>query len=351
MPISPDSPTITWHKYLIRPLLPCRYVYSDNPKLTPDALDVPLEATHKSSASAMFARDTTIETTGRIIDRYITRLDKFLEDEKKEMMVEPDYTQTLYSEQAVAEVYFKNVLVPVKQALQELFNPALQREDLVGAKYFFNIRPQQMSSTGDRSRCDHYLVLEHMDGVIPDRATHGPPKQVEWQKPEAFMAMLEARQKWEKTNAADKRNEIAPEYPRVLCVIEEKKPHVIDPGAFTAAYCETSTLKRSQAARNVKSILPQIKKYSVDAECNLILLTDYINTMILEVKEAGAELRTRDDPRFPGFKDNRKEPIVGVERLKDKPPRYLLFMAAAKRLNDVKLISVTADSRLNFPPP
>ncbi|KAJ6571035.1 hypothetical protein B0H10DRAFT_1964467 [Mycena sp. CBHHK59/15] len=190
---------------------------------------------------------------------------------------EEDYIQPLLNEQAVAyvppkllsvrqtlslnfrEVYFKTVLAPVKQALEMLLEKLLTRVDLAKAGYFFNIRPQQGSPSKDnRTRCDHYLVLEHKDGIDKNGDADAPHKIILWRDPQRFANMLKERVKWEADPSSNAG--AAPEYPcLVLCMIEEKKPNVIREDDFVPEYVQNA-IKRDAGARNVADFLPPVKK-------------------------------------------------------------------------------------------
>ncbi|KAJ7891735.1 hypothetical protein B0H13DRAFT_1887052 [Mycena leptocephala] len=257
----------------------------------------------------------------------------------KKVWAEDDCTQPLYNEQAVAydfyapELYFKNVIAPTKQGLDTVLKPLLNRPDLKKAGYFFNVSPiswelaQIANGQGkDRTRCDHYLVLEHMDKVTED-PTWAPPKDIVWQSPDDFRRMLAERNDWD----GDEEDSEAPAYPRlVLAVIEEKKPNAIDPDAFKAG----REKKRTTSEKNVAKMLPQIKKYSVDAQCPLVVLTDYNNTMLLEVVNAGAK-RTENGRGIVSTPD---VPVVKFSQMSDGP-RFALFASAIKRLVEAGLLS------------
>ncbi|KAJ7844978.1 hypothetical protein B0H13DRAFT_2286257 [Mycena leptocephala] len=229
-----------------------------------------------------------------------------------------------------------NVLVPVKDALQTLLKPLLERKDMAEPRYFFNIRQQQYSPTKDSTRSDHFLVFEHRDGIDPEDKVTAPNKRVIWQSPKEFANMLQARVAWEVSNpnatAADRKK--APPYPRlVLGVIEEKKPDVVQESEFSHDYAN----QNSQGAKNVNAFLPQLKKYSIDAQCRLVILTDYLTTLLLDVQKAGA----RWDPIEETIKPIPGEVArVAVCRL-DQKPRYALFSIAVRRLIDAGLITIS----------
>ncbi|KAJ6596005.1 hypothetical protein B0H10DRAFT_1960259 [Mycena sp. CBHHK59/15] len=285
MPIAQNKPATNWLDYLNHPLLTChtRPVQLGSDGHPVDSNDDDLEETHglgKTSTSAC-GLPTTIRKSVSVLTRDITsNITRFLKG-KGGIIAEEDYIQPLYNEQAVAEVFFKNVLAPVKAALDTLLEPMLKKGDLQAGGYFFNIRLQQSSYTGDGTRCDHYLVLEHMDGI--------------------------------------------------LCV----KPNVIREQAFDKNYLKDSE-KQGQAglgARNVVKFLPQVKKYSVDAQCRLVIITDYVTTMLLDVEEAGAYYDLDKNKIY----QNDEEAKVSVARLRE-PPHYYLFASAVKRLVEAGLI-------------
>ncbi|KAJ7852898.1 hypothetical protein B0H14DRAFT_2580661 [Mycena olivaceomarginata] len=277
-----------------------------------------VEATHESSntTTRICGALTTLVRSHQLIE---TKLKKHIESTLKT----DDYTQPLYNEQAVAELYFKNVLAPTKQALDTLLARLLKRADLKEAGYFFNLRPQQLSPSG---------VLEHMDKAA-EGPTWAPPKKIIWQSPADFVTMLEKCNNWDGVGDA-------PDYPRlVLCVIEEKKPNVVDPDSFKPG----REKRQTKAQKNVAKFLPQVKKYSVDAQCPLVILTDYINTMLLEVVTAGAKqtengsiISTPDDP------------VVRFSPLSD-PPRLVLFANAIRRLVEAGLVTCASKFILRGP--
>ncbi|KAJ7136308.1 hypothetical protein C8R43DRAFT_955785 [Mycena crocata] len=211
---------------------------------------------------------------------------KFLEKQAR-ILVEEDYVQPLLNEQGVAD--FKNVLAPVKQVLEELILPLLQKDkDIMGAGYSFNIRPQQMP-VKSQSRPDHFIVFEHMDG-IPNGKGYAPPSRPEWSTPADFATQLAARTAWDREYPNGDGPSKRPEYPRLVL-------------------------------------------YSVDANCNLVILTDYLTTMVLDVKVAGAELIKGE------VKKNDDTPHVSFYVL-DTPPRLSIFETAINRLHLAKLLKM-----------
>ncbi|KAJ6560737.1 hypothetical protein B0H10DRAFT_2240324 [Mycena sp. CBHHK59/15] len=258
MPIAQNKPATNWLDYLNHPLPTCRtrpvQLGSDGRPV--DSNDNDLEETHgpgKTLTSAC-GLPTTIRKSVSVLTCDITsNIARFLKG-KGGIIAEEDYIQPL-------EVFFKDILAPVKAALDTLLGPMLKKGDLQAGGYFFNIRPQQSSYTGDGTRCDHYLVLEHMDGI--------------------------------------------------LCM----KPNVIREQAFDKNYLKDSE-KQGQAglgARNVVKFLPQVKKYSVDAQCRLVIITDYVTTMLLDVEEAGAYYNLDENKIY----QNDEEAKVSVARLRE----------------------------------
>ncbi|KAJ7441286.1 hypothetical protein B0H11DRAFT_2204826 [Mycena galericulata] len=328
MPSIANTPSTTWFSYMKDPMPPLPY--------RPVGDEIKTETTHPAGQSSMAAcgAATTLKASRTIIPRELEGcIERFVKNSEP-IIAEKNYGQPLYNEQGVAEVYFKNVIVPVKEALDILLLQMLEKKELKQAGYFFNIRQQQSSPSGDRTRSDHYLVLEHMDGVqeLPDNSNAPQKQKIVWRTPKIFAKMFTERKEWE---AAPTKTGQAPEYPRmVLCIIEEKKPNVIVEKEFNANY-ESST---SVGGKNVKNFLPQIKKYSVDAACPHVMLTDYLTTMLLYVKTPGAtfnevkkKIETTDD-----------KPEVWYSKL-DVPPRYSLFSSAIQRLLEAELIRVNKD--------
>ena len=80
---------------------------------------------------------------------------------------------------------------------------------------------------------------------------------------------------------------------------------------------------------------PYTARYSVDAQCKLVILTDYHTTLLLDVEEAGAVF---DEHTLRITKVGRR-PKVAVGRLKNAP-RLTLFSVSVKRLVDAKLIKI-----------
>ncbi|KAJ7891449.1 hypothetical protein B0H13DRAFT_1887220 [Mycena leptocephala] len=340
MPVPIDSPHTTWLEYLNGKVPECPHTLpGSDPKL--------IEQTHDAGKSSLAAcgGKTQFTSSSQILSG-VAGLDEVLKKAPAIVAEEP-YTQPLHNEQAVAEVFFKNILTPVGEALHT-FLKQMFKGDLEEVGYFFNIRPQQCSPTGDRTRSDHYLVLEHMEGIAAREAPH---KQMIWETPDEFKKMLAARRTWNKSNLVGP----PPKYPRlVLCVIEEEvglipavrayeltldgyhqQPHVIDPEEFTNGYVKRAQAKdgTGTAAANVKKFLPQLKKYSIDAQCNLVILTDYTQILLLDVKEPGASFNSEKNK----INNNGKPAKVAVYRL-TQPPRYVLFCTAIKRLMDAGCI-------------
>ncbi|KAJ7355720.1 hypothetical protein DFH08DRAFT_853302 [Mycena albidolilacea] len=342
MPIIPSKTPVKWLDYLESALPECPRDPIPGPIKKKKKTKLTIGRTHSPSSSSLAAcgAATTLRQTNNILPRFLEGdIRTFFTENAPLIIPEDDYVQPLLNEQAVAEVYFKAVLVPVKDALQTLLAPLLKRADLAKARYFFNIRPQQPSATGDLTRCDHFLVLEHMDGIDPDDKIKAPPTDVFWQSPEEFTDMLKARQQWEQSHAAQ---DPVPEYPRlVLGVIEEKKPNILDITEFQSTY----HAKKTTGAKNVADILPPVKKYSVDAQCPLVILTDYHVTLLLEVEEAGAQWdwSTKKIESKIGV-----VPVIKVCAL-DKPPRITLFSMAVRRLVDAKVLKVSS-SKIEWDP-
>jgi hypothetical protein len=221
MPISVTKPSVKWLEYLktVPPACPHKPL-PDNSKQPPKKLDI--ERTHPPSSSSLAACDatTTLTRSTNILTNFVANnVSQWLAADETRIIPEEDYIQPLLNEQAVAyvlhkassmrqtsspncrEVYFKTVLAPVKQALEMLLEELLTREDLAKAGYFFNIRPQQGSPTkdsmslplpferlllmlkSDRTRCDHYLVLEHKDGINKNGNADAPRKSILWRDP------------------------------------------------------------------------------------------------------------------------------------------------------------------------
>ncbi|KAJ7729633.1 hypothetical protein B0H14DRAFT_2640385 [Mycena olivaceomarginata] len=356
MPVSVTKPSIKWLEYLETIPPPCPHKpLPDNlkSKQPPRMLDI--ERTHSPSSSSLAAcgAETALTRSNHILTKFVANnVNLWLAGDETRIIPEEDYYQPLLNEQAVAyvptkvlsvpqtlsvdfrEVYFKTVLAPVKQALEMLLKQLLTREDLTKAGYFFNIRQQQGSPTKDnRTRCDHYLVLEHKDGIDKNGDADAPRKIVLWRDPQRFAKMLKERVKWEADPTPT--TGAAPEYPSlVLCVIEEKKPNVIREDDFVPEYAQKA-IKNDVGARNVSDFLPPVKKYSVDAQCKLVILTDYHTTLLLDVEEAGAIF---DEHTLRITKVDRR-PKVAVGRLKNAP-RLTLFSVAVKRLMDANLIKI-----------
>ncbi|KAJ6622193.1 hypothetical protein B0H10DRAFT_2014695 [Mycena sp. CBHHK59/15] len=343
MPIMPSKTAVKWLDYLESALPKCPHDPLPSPvSKKKKKKTLTISRTHSPSSSSLAAcgAATSLTQTNNILPRYLEgNIRAFFTENAPLIIPEDDYIQPLLNEQAVAEVFFKVVLAPVRDALQTLLAPLLKRADLAKARFFFNIRPQQPSATGDLTRCDHFLVLEHMDSIGPDDKIKAPPTDVFWQSPEEFADMLKARQQWEESHAAQ---DPAPEYPRlVLGVIEEKKPNVLDIDEFTSDY----PTKTTPGAKNVADILPPVKKYSVDAQCPLVILTDYHVTLLLEVKEAGAKWNRSTEKIEP---KTGVVPVIMVSAL-DTPPRITLFSMAVRRLVDAKVLKVSS-SKIDWDP-
>ncbi|KAJ7505696.1 hypothetical protein B0H11DRAFT_1904287 [Mycena galericulata] len=328
MPVSVDKPSVKWLEYLRTFPPPCPHIPLPDKFTKQRSHILDIERTHAPSSSSLKAcdADTTLTRSTHILTKYVDNsVVLWLAADESRIIPEDDYIQPLLNEQAVAEVYFKTILAPVKQALEVLLEPLLARADLAKAGYIFNIRPQQGSPT---------KVLEHKDGIDKDSKADAPPKRILWRDPTKFSEMLNERVKWESNTSPMKG--AAPEYPRlVLCVIEEKKPNVIREDDFAPGYLIKAT-KGEAGACNVVDFLPPVKKYSVDAQCRLVILTDYHTTLLLDVEEAGAAL---DENTMSVKKLHDTTPKVVVGRLQN-PPRLTLFAAAIKRLIDANLIKI-----------
>ncbi|KAJ7182421.1 hypothetical protein C8R43DRAFT_940578 [Mycena crocata] len=332
MPVWTTEEPTTWSDYMALEPPPCPYK-----PLGTTTLNIP--DTHEAGASSLAAcsAPTLIKKSQTMFHRDLLTAMRILLNRSEEIIVQKDHIQPLFNEQAVAEVYFTNVISPVMDALTKVLLPILMGSaELSEAKYFFNVRPQQVSSSGgqqtiDRTRCDHFLVFEHMEGV-PAGPDNAPPKDIKWQSMDEFRVALEARKKWN----ADYPNRDGPDkpaYPRlVLCIIEEKKPNVVIEAAFIADYDSTTSQRNVPGCKNLKKILPQIKKYSVDASCDMVLLTDYLTTMVLKIKNAGAGWENGAIVRKP-----RETPEIHFYCL-NHPPRESLLTCALARLKDAKLI-------------
>ncbi|KAJ7804724.1 hypothetical protein B0H14DRAFT_2883033 [Mycena olivaceomarginata] len=338
MPVSVTKPSVKWLNYLetVPPACPHKPL-PDKLKPRPKLLDI--ERTHPPSSTSLKACSarTTLTRSTNILSNFIANnVAQWLAADDARIIPEEDYIQPLLNEQAVAEVYFKTVLAPVKQALEMLLENLLKRDDLAKA---------------GRTRCDHYLVLEHTDGIDKNDKADAPPKRIVWRDPTLFAKMLKERVEWESDFSRTKGE--APEYPcLVLCVIEEKKPNVIREEDFMPGYF-TKAGTGDVGARNVLDFLPPVKKYSVDAQCRLVILTDYHTTLLLDVEEAGAEF---DENTLSITKLDNKQPRVAVGRL-SIPPRITLFSVAVKRLIDANLIKIEVQKehsgkkvKINFHP-
>ncbi|KAJ7070167.1 hypothetical protein C8F01DRAFT_546226 [Mycena amicta] len=211
MPTPVDKVPVTWLEFLEATPPACRRTSTEKP-----------ERTHAPSASSLATCGATTTLTFDNDIRSTLLADHtrdWLATQKIEIIPEEDYTQPLHNEQGVAELYVHTVLSRVKQALDILLADLLKHKDLAKAKYCFNIRPQQGSPTrSNNTRCDHFLVLEHYDGIAEDTP---PPKSIIWRDPKKIAEMLQARVEWE-SDISDMKGE-APAYPcLVLCVVEEK---------------------------------------------------------------------------------------------------------------------------------
>ncbi|KAJ7479457.1 hypothetical protein B0H11DRAFT_2233895 [Mycena galericulata] len=312
MPSLANTPSTTWLRYMTDPMpsLPYR----------PVGEEIKTETTHPAGQSSMAAcgAATTLKASRTILPRGLEdSIERFVKNSEP-IIAEKNYGQPLYNEQGVAEVYFKNVIVPVKEALDILLddisstfaNNRAPRPEIV-------LDPTTTSSWNIWTECKNYLTIQMRRKNKELFGTH--------QRYSRRCLLIE--KKWE---AAPTKTGKAPEYPRmVLCIIEEKKPNVIVEKEFNANY-ESST---SVGGKNVKNFLPQIKKYSVDAACPHVMLTDYLTTMLLYVKTPGAtfnevkkKIETTDD-----------KPEVWYSKL-DVPPRYSLFSSAIQRLLEAELI-------------
>jgi hypothetical protein len=172
MPIPVGTPPIKWWDYLQKDLPSCPYNPLDDAKSTTD-----VRKTHPPSRASLAACSgkTILVSTSGIINRFLARdihaLFDGLEGDCQLIIPEEDYIQPLLNEQGVAyvpsqlrsghmpdwgssEVFFMNVLVPVKDALQTLLKPLLERKDMAEPRYFFNIRQQQYSPTKGKSFVD-----------------------------------------------------------------------------------------------------------------------------------------------------------------------------------------------------
>ncbi|KAJ6616325.1 hypothetical protein B0H10DRAFT_1949176 [Mycena sp. CBHHK59/15] len=96
--------------------------------------------------------------------------------------------------------------------------------------------------------------------------------------------------------------------------------------------------------RNFGKFLPQIKKYSLDAQCPLILLTDYVNTTCLKVKESGTDYNKADRKLM---KNDKKAKVLCHER-QNPHPHHVLFSIAIMRLIDAGLWSEKVNGGLEF---
>ncbi|KAJ6613183.1 hypothetical protein B0H10DRAFT_2192107 [Mycena sp. CBHHK59/15] len=298
----------SWLDYLNQPLEPCRYKQSNY-------LEVPM-GTHTAGKTTMLVcgLGTDLTASQAIIDRITTgHIDRLIRTSGL-IIPEDQHTQPLLNEQSVAEMYFSNVLVPVKSALDTMFAPLLEKAATTTDVFIW---------------CDHYLVLEHLHKI--NGALVVPPLRITWQSPEEFKQALKLR-------VTSKPGQEVPYLRLVLCVIEEKKPLVIVPKCFTPNYY----LKDEVGYNNVGEFLPQLKKYSIDGKCPLVVLTDYIHTMMLNVVEAGA--RYDNEERIVRT-DNVGRALVEYQRL-DLPRRYVLFCAAVRRLEEAGLLKHDRDRGL-----
>lgn len=248
MAAQPEPKLVQWLDYLTAfpPMCPTKS----------SSLQLGVEDTHQAGKSSVelcptpliIVKQTVIsrEKSAAIL-KYLTQADM------KVPFWSAECSQALYNEQGVAcvfpnmlsvhnmvftyvfpsEVFFYNVLVPVKNALALVLKnhwaySGIEQE----VKYKIEIRAQQINTTGafialhilrasiygptDKGRCDHYIVLEPV--IMNQGENVVPPKEKTWVSVNEFCTQMGERQK-----AMRSGGKSGFDYPSmVLCVIEEK---------------------------------------------------------------------------------------------------------------------------------
>ncbi|KAJ7619388.1 hypothetical protein FB45DRAFT_157548 [Roridomyces roridus] len=222
---------------------------------------------------------------------------------------EDEYNPDLQNEQCVAESVLANVLEQVRKALEtcypELFTTLA---NIPRGKYRVSIRCQQ-SPVNDSTRCDHHFILEY------DHPESETPRVPPYHHVEEFLNAIYRRVRWNQENPAGNTAE-APPYPALALVILEEKVRrpwfsFIHKGSHRVGCIEAhdgrsvcislGLFKRGQGRRkkcptvcSASGAVCLLKlyfrfhpsssySYSVAAKCNLVILTDYLHTVLLDL--------------------------------------------------------------------
>ncbi|KAJ7199625.1 hypothetical protein GGX14DRAFT_401228 [Mycena pura] len=328
MPVSVNKPSVKWLDYLQTVPPDCPHKPPPNESAPPPKKHSDIERTHPPSSSSLRACDaaTILTRSNTILTNFLANnVAQWLAADETRIIPEDDYIQPLLNEQAVAYgSVFHDCPGTGQASIGNAFRGTVdKRRSGKGGLFFLTFALNNLK----RRRLK-----------INDKAD-APPKSVIWRDPTRFAEMLKERVKWESDTS--RTTQKAPDYPcLVLCVIEEKngrdqKPNVIREEDFRSDYLDKAN-KGDAGARNVVDFLPPLKKYSVDAQCRLVILTDYHTTLLFDVQEAGAVF---DEGAGTIRKLANKIPRVAVSRL-EQPPRMTLFSVAVKRLVDAKLINI-----------
>ncbi|KAF9024219.1 hypothetical protein BDZ89DRAFT_1136235 [Hymenopellis radicata] len=310
-------------------------VFMDKALPTPLVHDGIKDAVMVTHAGAMkkYSCATTIENNKTIISEEAkTYSQKLLNNLPKvrACMVEK---VTLYNEASVATHCHTYLLVPVVKHLNAILKEDKDRtdSDVPDSEDYKNLYRQGLKDLNYEVQIYHQYYHLLNPGAIASRMDHlivlGPAgadkKNMVWSTPKNFEA--DVRTAYKAHLSPKPTTKKAPQL--ALFIIEEKSAGTLNKQAWTPTYFEKANEGFDKEAITVDRLITQIRQYSFVVKCNMVVLFDYLSTILLRVDETGFR--------------NKKQPRIWVASQANQPskkPNFSLFALGVQRLLAVHAI-------------
>ncbi|KAH8823787.1 hypothetical protein DL96DRAFT_1615474 [Flagelloscypha sp. PMI_526] len=236
----------------------------------------------------------------------------------------------------------QNVVEPVVACLEVFLAPFL--EDLnnhckrfFGDNSFYSLQvrhetgfPKDPEITENRNgRLDVIITLEpSVDGLAV--------KNLVWTSHTEFLDKI--------NNALAALAKIGNKLPGiVLHIFEDKKPGVLNPDAFDPKYNQKALNGQfrwdTQEYVNVRTILPQLKRYAFELQCPYVTVSDYFSFYMMSIPPEAVDSEYVD--KVLTLKTATLAAIlINAERQQDRTvPRKIVFCAVLRRLQDIGVLT------------
>ncbi|KZV81886.1 hypothetical protein EXIGLDRAFT_844198 [Exidia glandulosa HHB12029] len=344
----PEEPK-TWADILREPPIPC-------PAPNDQGLEVQ-HKTHTSQSTAVidwFSDEVTFsQVSGRTS---LMDLEPLIEAWLEEEPVPEELLKNLgqlelirFNEAGVSDANLLNILKAVIMTLREKVLPILKASHIAFERYTFQPIPQ--ASAGDRGRCDRFIALhtpkDNQGNVKSEKNMNLVSEEEFWAEMDKWKAWYKAKQ-----SGTLKPGDLEPELPDMIVdVLEDKRPNVIFPDAFAPGYWTAS----GTPAHNVRCIIPQVRKYSVDSMCKHITVSEYSTLVVLEVKyepmerNKGANKKTAPYVVKADAKGRKAEIIVTRREVDVRKSRLLYFTMVMQHLVSAQILEFPSGGKKGDP--